>query len=110
MHYDTLLYDLADNVATITLHRPDRMNSLNTAMRAELLDALSRAPGEARTREVERVHRHAVDGGGIDVDVAAIPAGLGGGGHRRAAGARLSQPLPDARNAVIQRIEQLLSR
>ena len=48
MHYQTLLYDLTDNVATITLNRPDRMNSLNTAMRVELLDALTRAPREAR--------------------------------------------------------------
>ncbi len=46
--------------------------------------------------------------GSVDVDVAAIAAGLGGGGHRRAAGARLSQPLPDARKAVIKRIEQSL--
>ena len=48
MEYDTLRYAVADAVAAITLDRPDRMNSLNAAMRAELLDALARAPREAR--------------------------------------------------------------
>lgn len=46
--YETILYDVANDVATIRLNRPDRMNSLNKAMRMELLDALSRGPQEAR--------------------------------------------------------------
>jgi 2-(1,2-epoxy-1,2-dihydrophenyl)acetyl-CoA isomerase len=48
MSYQTLLYTVAGDVATVTLNWPDRMNSLNAVMRAELLDALSRAPREAR--------------------------------------------------------------
>lgn len=48
MDYETLHFKVADDVATVTLSRPERMNSLNTAMRIELLDALQRAPREAR--------------------------------------------------------------
>ncbi len=48
MSYETLLYAVAGDVAAVTLNRPDRMNSLNAVMRAELLDALTRAPREAR--------------------------------------------------------------
>ena len=48
MAYDTLLYGVSDGVATITLNRPDKMNSLSAAMRVELIDALTRAPRDAR--------------------------------------------------------------
>lgn len=37
--YQDLLYDVSDHIATITLHRPDRMNAISAAM----LDSISRA-------------------------------------------------------------------
>ena len=48
MDYETILYDLSDNVATVTLNRPDVMNGLTSQMRAEILHAVKRAEGEAR--------------------------------------------------------------
>ncbi len=48
MQYETILYHLNDDIARITLNRPEVMNGLNAQMRLELLHALKRAPEEAR--------------------------------------------------------------
>jgi len=48
MSYEALRYAVVGDVATIILNRPDKMNSLSTTMRAELVQALSLAPREAR--------------------------------------------------------------
>ncbi|MCA9846291.1 MAG: enoyl-CoA hydratase/isomerase family protein, partial [Dehalococcoidia bacterium] len=48
MIYDTISYELADGIATITLNRPEVMNALNTQMRAEITDAMRTAGREAR--------------------------------------------------------------
>ncbi|MDJ0821436.1 MAG: enoyl-CoA hydratase-related protein [Paracoccaceae bacterium] len=48
MHYETISYALANDIATITLNRPDVMNALNTQMRAEITDAMGQGGSEAR--------------------------------------------------------------
>jgi 2-(1,2-epoxy-1,2-dihydrophenyl)acetyl-CoA isomerase len=48
MQYDTIHYDLTNDVATVTLNRPQVMNALNIQMRAEITDAMNRAAREAR--------------------------------------------------------------
>jgi 2-(1,2-epoxy-1,2-dihydrophenyl)acetyl-CoA isomerase len=50
MGYQHLLFDAADGVARLTLNRPDRLNSFNDAMHAELRDALARVRADASTR------------------------------------------------------------
>lgn len=48
MNYQTIHSEIKDGVAVITLNRPDRMNALNTQMRAELADAIKAAAAKAR--------------------------------------------------------------
>jgi enoyl-CoA hydratase len=52
MPYSTLLFDLADGIATITINRPDKLNALNATVIAELDDAALRAAREPEIRAV----------------------------------------------------------
>lgn len=48
MDYKEILYGLSDDVALVTLNRPDALNGMTGVMRAELRHALARAQKEAR--------------------------------------------------------------
>ena len=48
MSYQTITYALENDIATISLNRPEVMNSLNTQMRAEITHAVEKAQSEAR--------------------------------------------------------------
>ena len=47
---EPVLYDVADGVATITLNRPDAMNSLDVATKVALRDAVTEAAGDQAVR------------------------------------------------------------
>ncbi|MFL6239534.1 MAG: enoyl-CoA hydratase/isomerase family protein [Actinomycetes bacterium] len=49
---DSVLYDVADAVATVTLNRPEAMNSLNTETKEALRDAVLRAADDPGVRAV----------------------------------------------------------
>ncbi len=46
MAYETILYDVADRVARVTINRPDKRNSLNPTVIAELVAAFRAADGD----------------------------------------------------------------
>ena len=41
MSYQNILFDMSGGIARLTLNRPERLNSFNTAMHAEVRDALA---------------------------------------------------------------------
>ena len=46
MAYETILFSLEDGIARLTLNRPDKLNSFNATMHAELREALARVGRE----------------------------------------------------------------
>ena len=52
MAYETILYEVADNILTITLNRPDKLNAFNGTMQAEMIDAFDRADQDDNVRAI----------------------------------------------------------
>ncbi len=52
MAYESILFDVADGIARLTLNRPDRLNSFTVAMHGEIADALGRIESDATVRTV----------------------------------------------------------
>lgn len=50
MAFDKIIVDISDNVATITLNRPDAMNALNSELLGELCTALEDADANEKVR------------------------------------------------------------
>lgn len=52
MSYNTLRYEVADNILTLTLDRPDQLNAFTVEMAQELIDAFNRASNDDDVRVV----------------------------------------------------------
>ena len=50
--FETIRYEVAEQVATVTLHRPEKLNAVNTVMIAELIAAFERADADDAVRVV----------------------------------------------------------
>ncbi len=52
MAYQQITYDVADNILTLTLNRPDKLNAYTGIMQAEMIDALDRADKDDDIRAI----------------------------------------------------------
>lgn len=52
MAYETILYDVTDQILTITLNRPDKLNAYNPTMQAELIAAFDAADADDNVRAI----------------------------------------------------------
>jgi enoyl-CoA hydratase/carnithine racemase len=89
MAFETLLYEQADGVATVTLNRPERLNAVNATVIRELIGAFDQADGDDGVRAV------IVTGAGRAF---CAGADLGGGGQTFAGGPGRSERAEDHRD------------
>lgn len=52
MAYETILYEVEDEILTITLNRPDKLNAYNVTMQQEIIDALDKADADDNVRAI----------------------------------------------------------
>ena len=52
MPYETIKYEVAEQILTITLNRPDKLNAFNGVMQQELIDAFDAADNDDNIRAV----------------------------------------------------------
>jgi enoyl-CoA hydratase/carnithine racemase len=52
MDFESIRYEVADRVLTVTLHRPERLNAFTEAMGAELIEAFERADRDDEIRAI----------------------------------------------------------
>lgn len=52
MAYETIKYEVQDNILTLTLHRPDKLNAFTGQMMFEMIDAFDRADADDDVRAI----------------------------------------------------------
>jgi 2-(1,2-epoxy-1,2-dihydrophenyl)acetyl-CoA isomerase len=97
MSFETILFDVTDGVAKLTLNRPDRLNSFTVQMHAEIKQALD-GLGAARVLVITGAGRGFCAGQDLS-DRAVAPGGEGG--------PDLGESLEDRYNPLVRRITSL---
>ena len=88
MSYETLLYSAADEVATITLNRPSKLNAYTQQMGAELAESIHAADSDRAVRAIVltgtgRAFCAGADIGGFAHDIKSRDGGNGSAEARR---------------------------
>src|SRR5665213_3244014 len=52
MAYETIKYEVAEQILTITLNRPDKLNAFNAAMQREMIEAFDAADKDDGIRAI----------------------------------------------------------
>src|ERR1700685_558132 len=52
MAYEQIIYEVADNIATITLNRPEKLNAFTGVMMNEMIDAFDQADADDNVRAI----------------------------------------------------------
>ena len=52
MGYNTILYEVAENILTLSLNRPDQLNAFTVEMAEELIEAFNRASDDDEVRVI----------------------------------------------------------
>src|ERR1700710_2358808 len=81
MDYEQIAVDVADNIATITLDRPDRLNAFTNRMVTELIDAFDRTDADDNVRAVIVTGRGRGFCAGADLSGGGETFSRGGGGE-----------------------------
>jgi len=107
--FGTLLYDVAEGVATVTLNRPDRLNAVTTTVIEELVQAFDRADADDGVRAVivtgaGRAFCAGADLAGGGGTFAARPGGAGRAEDHRDGGGLVTLRLFDMTKPVIAAI------
>jgi len=76
MSYNTLRYEVADNILTLTLNRPDHLNSFTIEMAHELIEAFNRASDDDDVRAVVVTGEGRAFCAGMDLSVGGNVFGL----------------------------------
>ena len=77
MTYETITLDIADNIATITMNRPERLNAMGPQMADEISDALDNL-GDARALIITGAGRAFCSGADLQARGGAVSLGASG--------------------------------
>ncbi|MBK6628593.1 MAG: 2-(1,2-epoxy-1,2-dihydrophenyl)acetyl-CoA isomerase [Flavobacteriales bacterium] len=95
MNYTKIHYTVADGVATITLNRPDKLNSFDREMALETIDALDKAKDDAGVRAVLLTGEGRAFCAGQDLAEAIAP------------GTRIEEIISTQYNPIVRRLRNL---
>ena len=95
MTYEKLLFSITDGVATLTLNRPDKLNSFDRQMSLEVIDALDTCAADASVRAVLITGAGRAFSAGQDLTEAIAP------------GTKIEDILTTQYNPIVRRIREL---